>query len=381
MRKKAGWVSLVVILTLLGLNIAPTTVQSARGTPDSPDFGYGMVLDPDGGYALDSIQYAATISVDWLAVTFDWGKHWPDPSRQPDLASLDQVMALASQYKLSVMLKLVDAPGWAMSETGPSPERTAWFVVNLAQRYVAPLQAIEVYPGSNTVSGWGATPNAAAYFNLFNYTQACLKQAKLAGSVFLVAGGLTPLPAPQSSPDDQDDQEFLTALYQLGAAQTMPVISLVLPDVTGDPLKIPQTDEHRVLRHYEEIRQVMVANQHSQGILWVTGFHWPSGKISPDDVSLRDNLASQNQWLIQAYRQLRSQLYLGVAFFDSLNPPGEAKASQIGHISLVREGSTKHPFFSALMEIIAQNNPQQNLPLPFNRPQNKHIFKDRLNPP
>jgi hypothetical protein len=379
--KKVGLLCLAVILTLLGLNITPTAVQSARGTPDSPDFGYGMALDLEGSHVLDSIPYAATISIDWLAVTFDWGKHWPDPSRQPDLASLDQVMTLAGQYKLPVMLKLTDAPGWARSQSGPTPERTAWFVVNLAERYPATLQSVEIYPGANTVSGWGSAPDASAYFNLFNYTQASLKQAKLASVVTLVAAGLTPLPAPQPAPADEDDIDFLNALYKLGAGQTMPVISLVLPDLTGDPLKTPQTGEHRVLRHYEEIRQVMPANQDPQGILWITGFHWPSGKISPDDVSLRDNLANQNEWLIQAYRQLRSQLYLGVAFFDSLNPPGEARASQIGHFSLVGEGLTKHPFFTSLMEIIAQNNRQQNLPLTFDHPQSKHIFKDRNNPP
>jgi hypothetical protein len=379
--KKTGWVCLAVILALLGLNLFSKPVQSARGTPDSPDFGYGMVIDSDGSAIPDSIQTAGSISVDWLAVTLDWAKQWPDEARQPDFAVLDQAMGLASRYNLAVMLKLSQAPAWASSPTGPSPERTAWFVINLARRYTTTLQAVELYPGANTVTGWGSIPDPVAYTNLFNYTRAAVKEAKLSGPLALVAGGLIPLPSPVPSSSDQDDLIFLNTLYQHGASQTMPIISLSLPIITKTPLSPPTPEEHRVLRHYEEIRQVMLANNHSQGILWVTGFHWPSNKIYPEDATYRDNLVKQNQWLIEAYRQLRSQLYVGVAFYETLNPPGNAMAAQIGNDNLIAQGATDHPFINSLMEIISQNNRQQSLPIIFNHPQSKHIFKDRLNPP
>ncbi len=379
--KKTGWVCLAVILALLGLNLFSKPVQSARGTPDSPDFGYGMVIDSDGSSIPDSIQTAGSISVDWLAVTFDWAKQWPEQTRQPDLAVLDQAMGLANRYNLPVMLKLSHAPAWASSTTGPSPERTAWFVINLARRYPTTLQAVELYPGANTFSGWGSNPDPASYTNLFNYTRAAIKEAKLSAPLNLVAGGLIPLPSPIPSASDQDDLTFLNTLYQLGAAQTMPIISLSLPMVTKAPLTPPTPEEHRVLRHYEEIRQVMLANHHSQGILWVTGFHWPTNKINPEDGIFRDDLVRQNQWLIEAYQQLRSQLYVGAAFYQSLNPPGNATAAQIGSDNLVAQGVADHPFINSLMEIISQNNRQQSLPLLFNHPQSKHIFKDRLNPP
>lgn len=373
--------SLAIVITLSGLNFAPTIVQSARGTPDSPDFGFGMVLDLDGKYPLDSIQYAATMSVDWLAITFNWAKRWPDPGQQPNLADLDQAMTLASQYNLPVMIKLIGAPAWASTDKGPSPERTAWFVTNLARRYPGTLQAVELYPGANTFSGWGAVPDAQAYLNLFNYARAAIKEAKLSDSLILVAAGLIPLPAPQPNPHDQDDLAFLSSLYQLGAASSISVISVELPEVTGDPWNVPDGTEHRVLRHYEEIRQVMLANHHSQGILWITGFHWPSGQISPADVTLSGNQSDQNQWLIKAYQQLRSQLYIGTAFFETLNPPGDERAAQAGNISLIGSGLSKHPFVASLMEITAQNNRLLSPPLSFIHPQSKHIIKDRTNPP
>ncbi len=379
--KKSAWIGLAIIITLLGLQLTFQPVQSARGTPDSPDFGYGMVVDPDGPDALNATQYAAQISVDWLAVSLDWGRHWPDPALQPDLSSIDQVMALAGQYQLPVLVKLTDAPDWARSAGGPSPEQTAWFVVNLARRYPGILQAVELYPGANTAEGWGAAPNARAYLNLFNTTRTAIQQAQLSHPPLLVAAGLTPLPLANPSPADQDDLSFLQALYQLGAAHTMDVISLALPDLTGDPLIEPGPGEHRVLRHYEEIRQLMLANHHYQGILWLTGFHWPSGKISSKDHAVSTDPSEQNLWLIQAFRQLRSQLYIGVAFFDSLNPPGDARITHAGAVYLFSQGKPQHPFLSSLMEIIAQNNREQNLPLSFAYPQNKHILKDRLNPP
>ena len=379
--KKGGWIGLAVALAMLGLNFTYQPAQSARGTPDSPDFGYGVVADLDGANPLDAIQSAAQISVDWLAVTLDWGRHWPDPTLQPDLASFDQAMTLAGQYRLSVLVKLTGAPAWAKTSGGPDPERTAWFVTNLARRYPGVLKAIELFPGANTAAGWGGAPDPQAYLTLFNDTRAALQQAHLDQPVLLVAAGLTPLPLPNPSPADQDDLAFLQSLYRLGAAQTMEVISMTLPDVTGSPLKDPGSGEHRVLRHYEEIRQLMLANQDSQGILWLTGFHWPSGNISSEDSAVSADPGLQNQWLIQAFRQLRSQLYIGVAFFDSLNPPGTVRATQTGSFYLVSQASSDHPFFSSLMEIIAQNNREQTLPLSFDQPQSKHIVKERLNPP
>ncbi len=381
MLKIATRVSLAIVVTLLGLNFTPTIVHSARGTPDSPDFGYGLVLDLDGKNALDSVQYAATMSVDWLAIPFNWAKRWPDPTQQPNLADLDQAMVLAGQYNLPVMIKLISAPGWASTNQGPSPERTAWFAINLARRYPGILQAVELFPGANTLSGWGAAPDAQDYLKLFNYTRAAIKEAKLSSPIILVAAGLIPLPVQNSSPTDQDDLTFLNALYQSGAARTMSVVSVELQDLTGDPWAVPDGNEHRILRHYEEIRQVMLANHHSQGILWITGFHWPSGHISPDDVALSGNLSAQNKWLIKAYQQLRSQLYIGTAFFETLNPPGDERAAQTGNISLIGSGLSLHPFVNSLMEITVQNNRLLSPPLTFNHPQSKHILKDRTNPP
>lgn len=55
--------------------------------------------------------------------------------------------------------------------------------------------------------------------------------------------------------------------------------------------------------------------------------------------------------MVLAYRQLRTQLYIGVTFGHSLNPaPG---GSHGGSFSLIKPSGETHPFYSVLLEMIS----------------------------
>ena len=168
-----------------------------------------------------------------------------------------------------------------------------------------------------------------------------------------------------------EDLQFLQGLYDNGAAAIMPIISICLPQVTGSPLQVPDKREHRILRHYEEVRQVMLSNNHPLGMVWITNFSWPSGRIQNSDASYlqQDNQAN---WLSQAYRQLRAQLYIGAAFYSPLNP-----GSMDTPASLIRADASHHPSFDLLGKLIAQNNQNLNAAYEFDEPQIKNIFKTR----
>jgi hypothetical protein len=176
--------------------------------------------------------------------------------------------------------------------------------------------------------------------------------------VTLVTGGLSPV-APQNRAGDMDDLQFLEALYRHGAASFMPVIGLRLTSLTGQPLDPVDQADPRVLRHYEAIRQVMLAHDHPQGLVWVTGYHWPESLAGLPE----SDPAEQVRWLNQALHLMKSQLYLGVAFYDRLNPPAEAAPQNLPGTSLIIRQAGQvymHPAMKALGRIITMIRTGQN---------------------
>ncbi len=375
---KKRWLSLTTIFILLAaLFLQPHAVRAARGTPQSPDFGYGVRLELLGNDIDAAMQTAALLQVDWIIIDLDWGRLNPEANDSPDLTALDQAMEYAHRYEIPVAISLMDAPAWAKNSAGPDPDATARFTLKLAQQYTQSLQAIELFPGANTLEGWGSTPDPAAYFSVFSAAQNAIKEADL--SILLVAAGLTPLPSGGVN-GDIDDSTFLEGLYQAGAGNRLPVISLRLKETGGEPSQVPDGTEHRILRHYEEIRQVMLDNGDAKGILWITSFTWNTGKNQVNDVSLKHNLEDQSKWLDEAYLQLKSQLYIGVAFLTSLNTP-QGGGESTNYVSLNLSSKNEHPFYFVLKDLIVQNSPSITFRLSFDTPQQKHIVKLRSDPP
>jgi len=141
----------------------------------------------------------------------------------------------------------------------------------------------------------------------------------------------------------------------------MPIISIQLPETTGDPMFTPSEEERRCLRHFEEVRQVMLAHDHRQGLVWLTNFSWPSGNLRTSD-NLYKNTSEQTRWVNQAFQILKAQLYLGVAFFSQINPPGP-EASTPDQVSLISQDLSIHPAFTNLGLLISPpaDNSQLNI--------------------
>jgi hypothetical protein len=376
---KPRWLCILAILFLAAAFLwLPQGAQAARGTPQSPDFGYGVRVELAEDSFIGALQTTAMLQADWVIIDLDWSKQYPIQGNQPDFTILDQAMELARRFEIPVIISLNKAPAWALTASGPDADLTASFALRLAKRYPNVLQAIELLPGANTLAGWGSHPDPKAYLSVYNAASNAIKQAGL--PVLLVAAGLTPLSAGLQTPNDIDDLSFLRGLYQDGARDSFSVISLQLQGIVGEPSLAPDGIQHNILRHYEEIRQVMLDNGDAKGIIWITSFSWDSGKNQLNDVSLINNPEAQSEWLAQAYQQLRSQLYIGVAFLTSVNTRGGGGENS-NHVILDVSGSNEHPFYAVLKDLIAQNNPANFIQLSFDTPQQKHIVKLRTEPP
>lgn len=346
---------IIFVLILSSLLIA---AQAPLGLPDSPEFGYGARLDIWGQQINPAVSAAAGMGLDWIAIDFDWGRYWPEANVLPDLTNLYQVMGAAQRGNLHVLMSITNAPTWASTPDGPDPNLTAGLVLSLYRLFPNTLLAVELFPGANRTSGWGTLPDPAAYATMLKTTHSILQES--GANVVIIAGGLTPLGF-EKAVGDIDDAAFLEGLYKTGAAAFMPIISLRLLDISGDPMATPDDGENRFLRHYERLRNIMLQNKHQSGLIWITGFSWPEGRDQTGNQRMADH-NEQARWLNQAYRLLRSQLYIGTAFFQQLNPPDPAEratnsaasTTEFGH-SLVLPDASLHPACNVISQLTAVN--------------------------
>jgi hypothetical protein len=167
---------------------------------------------------------------------------------------------------------------------------------------------------------------------------------------------------------DLEDVSFLEYFYQSGATDLLPVIGIYFNAMLGDPMSVPNSADNHFLRHYEEIRALMLNNNHQQGIIWITGFTWPSPgqSHSSTEEALPATVESQAEWLYKAYSLLKGQLYIGAAFFSWLNPPAGDHPNQN---SLFLPDSSLHPAGAQLHTLINDTNiSATNLAIPDNSP-------------
>ena len=122
----------------------------------------------------------------------DWARVWPDreyvtPTWKHWISSCEK----PARYELATLdLDNQSAPlGNHSKRTRPGSNHR--LVLLLAERYQQNHLSIELFPGANTIQGWGAEPDPIAYNNLL---KSCWKALQSSGSpVLLVAGGLEPL--------------------------------------------------------------------------------------------------------------------------------------------------------------------------------------------
>jgi hypothetical protein len=352
--------SLALVFSQAGL------VQAARGVPGSQEFGYGARLELNGPNFEDALTMTADLSLDWLALTVHWSDLPTENYKLPAWSRLDQAMQFAGQHRIPVLVSIVSPPPAAITKSGPNPSMTTGLVQTLVRRYPGILKAVELFPGANLTENWGAAPDPQAYAVLYQTVQAKINSED--ASLLLVAGGLIPLT--QSQANGMDDLVFLKGLYKSSAGRSIPVISIQLTNLVGDPLAPTGGTAGPVLRHYEEIRKIMVSMGREKDLIWISSFSSPSGKMNPSGLSNQE-IQDQANWLFQAFTQLRSQLYIGVTIYQSLNPSPTANSS---HSSLLLKNQQYHPFYKIFRDLILQNAPDSSLPQ-YGRPKNQALDK------
>lgn len=361
------WPILLLITAVLLTTVNIDPAQAARGVPGSAEFGYGARLNLNGSQFEQGLQLVGSLRLDWLTIDLSWSSLMPDPAVTIDFSHLDQAMQVAAQNQTAVLLSITQPPAWALTAQGPNPNLTAVFIKMLAARYPGTFQAVELFPYANTQAGWGALPDPAAYWNVFSSVREKAQESGV--SLEWIAGGLEVIKG--SSAESMNEVDFLRGLYNAGASNQLPVISLRYPQITGQPADAARDNETRMLRRYEAVRQVMIDNNQGNSLLWVTLLSVPDGTINTGEITIKA-LSQQSTWLTQAAAQLRAQLFIGMVVFADLNAVDPSQPSFKG--ANLSTGS--HPFVKALRDTIQYNDPGE-VTTPPGRAKNNSFTKHR----
>ena len=335
--------SLAIITIVLAGLVRTRPAQAVDGLPGSPLFGYGARLDLQGQGIRQAIDLAAGMNFTWLLIEFDWTFYWPDPNLQPKWGQLDSVAALAHENNINLVVSVFSPPAWAITAQGPDPEKTSQLVLQIANRYPGIVLAFELFPGVNTVAGWSTHPNPKEFTNLLQSVSIDLSTADLEIQLITTLSPLLPV---DSSPNISD-KEFLAGLYANGWQTGNWILGIHYPLITGDALQTPAPDGIPVLRHYEELRNILIQHHDEQRLIWITGFSWPTELTGGTDLDVQ-----QAGWLFQAYRLLTAQLYIGAAFFEQINPNSASGTSS----SLLQPDATLHPACTLISQLTNPTN-------------------------
>lgn len=314
MRQLIKWMTPGLVIFLLFQVVKPSLAHGPDR--DINRFGYGIRLNTSNFQFLEAVEQANRLQFDWVAIDYRWAAHQPQPNQDLTCEELSQAMDAANRSGLAVLISITEAPAWAMTDAGPSADKTIRLVHQLTGCFPDVIKALELFPGPNTKTGWGAEPDPLGYGQFFSEIQEVL--AATEPELKLITGGLIPVSEFQA-PDHVPDGEFLEILYRGNYLLDQAFIGICLPELPDSGEEYQGSAAATDIRHYEQIREVMLENNHREGLIWITGFANPRGF---DPSSREDDRGKINIWLQETYLLIRSQLYIQAAFFapdDSVN--------------------------------------------------------------
>ncbi len=183
----------------------------------------------------------------------------------------DRIVSDVEELDLNVLFRLDSEPVWVVPPRGDStgngppedPQDLGDFCHALAKRYRGRVEAYQVWNEPNLSREWGGhPPDPAAYVDLL---RACYIGIKTADpNALVVSAGLSPTGS--GLPEAIPDTEYLTQMYEAGAAPYFDLLGVHAPGFGYPPEISPEEvaekhDGHRFFcfRHAEGMREIMVS--------------------------------------------------------------------------------------------------------------------------
>lgn len=367
-RVVSAGVALSLALSLLAgaaISLSASPIQAANEPP-----AFGLRVNLLGGGDITPLLNAAQIMrSDWIAQSVLWKDIEPAPGAY-HWEKLDAMLETARPYGFRVLLSLAGTPDWArpagsdLTHDGPPADYAAFanFASKLATRYAGMVAAYEIWPEANLISRWSALEgvSAANYTELLRQTSASIRAAD--PMTIIIAGSLAPTGAYDGF-NVIDDLTFYQAMYNAGAASYFDALGTRVDGYNNPPADSPTSSSVTTttykghtsfyFRHYENVREIMIANGDADKMLWITSAGWASTPAPIAGMEFASDVSEQQQaeYMIGALAQVQSQSYVAVVLVNNFNFSTTTSDPVQATYSLIRADWSARPAFVTLAQV------------------------------
>jgi polysaccharide biosynthesis protein PslG len=351
--------------------------------PVTNPLGVNVFLEQEAEPAkrAQAVQLAATAGFYWLRQEFPWedieihGKgDFTDRRHEPHRSAwekYDQIVALAEQSGLELIVRLSNPPGWTRTQgegenqadtfaPPDDPQDFADFVSAVVSRYRGRVRYYQLWNEPNIYPEWGSKAiNPEEYIPLLRAGATAARTAD--PNVVIILGALAATinlqPAAPPPANSLSDLLYLQRLYDAGAAPFFDIVA-----VQGYGLYSGPTDRRmhprviNISRHHF-IRDLMVKNGDAHKPIWISEMNW---NAAPDDVEPRYGrvtLEQQARYLPLAYARLRAEWpWVGVAstwYLKRATDEWEVNRQPEAYFKLLAADFTPQPVYEAMKAFAA----------------------------
>jgi hypothetical protein len=258
------------------LSPLPTSTPSPTSWPipsmESPEYGMQAFMWWREEVAIRDLGLIRDAGFGWVKQRVAWRDVEGAGKGLFEWAWTDRIVRRAEEAGLDILFRLDAEPAWAVpaegvrSDNGPpdDPQDFGDFCHALAERYRGRVRAYQVWNEPNLAREWGGfEPNPEEYVQLLRVCYVGIKTAD--PTALVVSAGLAPTGT--GPPGAMPDIEFLTQMYEAGAAPYFDALGVNAPGYGAPPelspedaAAIPEYGGQRFFcfRHVEDARQVMV---------------------------------------------------------------------------------------------------------------------------
>ena len=315
---------------------SPTPTAWPRAQLESPGYGMQAFLWWDEWVAARDLGLIVDAGFTWVKQNVSWFEVERYEPGGLNWGPTDRIVRQAQERDLHILFRLsgVPLPEWVTPPDDPTlpvrPEDFARFCGAVAARYRGQVRAYQVWNEPNLAREWnGLPPNPAGYVELLRACYLAIKEAD--PDALVVSAGLAPTGT--GLPNALPDIEYLTAMYEAGAAPYFDLLGVNAPGFRAAPEVSPDeaaaTPEYGgqrffCFRHVEDARAVMLLYGDEGKQVAILEMGWTSDPIHPDYAWFAVTEEQKADYLVRAFRYAREHWrpWIGPMFVHSIADPG-----------------------------------------------------------
>ncbi|MGC9399568.1 MAG: hypothetical protein ACP5HM_10590 [Anaerolineae bacterium] len=276
--------------------VAPTPIPISLPAPlhfDGPQVGVNVHVWWDAWASQRDWRLAYEADFTWAKQRLPWAEVRPVSEMPYDWSRPDRIVEEAEAWGLQLVFRLDYPPAWATAGDQPAGgppaylEPFAAFCGDVAARYRGRVAGYQVWNEPNLAREWGGqTPDPVAYTELLRVCAVAIRQAD--PQALVISAGLAPTGS--GPPVAMPDTDFLTRMYEAGAAPYFDLLGAHAPGYAAPPEISPEeaaaTPEYGgqrffCFRRVEDLRAIMVQHGDAHKQVAILEFGWTTDPVHP----------------------------------------------------------------------------------------------------